>query len=90
MPGVPGVPWGTVDGKNFATPGPPAVDGKNEETPGAPGAQILSKFWFLVVLRGPGGPGAITNRRGMKKQARRLIFVIFGWIYEGFMPIFDF
>ena len=66
------------------------VDGKNLATPGAPGAQILSKFGFLVVLRGPGGPGAITNRRGMKKYPGGLIFVIFGWIYEGFMPIFEF
>ena len=73
-----------------ATKGPQTVDGKNLATPGAPGAYFLSKFWFLVVLRGLGGPGAITNRRGMKKQARRLIFVIFGWIYEGFMPILDF
>ena len=28
---------------------------------------VLPKFRFLVVLRGSGGPGAITNRRGMKK-----------------------
>ena len=44
---------------------------------------------FFVVLRGPGGPGGITNRRGMKKLAGDLIFVRFGWSYEGFMPIFD-
>ena len=43
-----------------------------------------------MVLRGPGGPGAITNRRGMKKHAGGLIFVRFGWSYEGFMPILIF
>ena len=43
-----------------------------------------------MVLRGPGGPGAITNRRGMKKYPRGLIFVRFGWSYEGFMPILIF
>ena len=57
---------------------------------GPPGPKILSKFRFLVVLRGPGGPGAITNRRGMKKYPGGLIFVRFGWSYEGFMPFFDF
>ena len=57
---------------------------------GGHSAQILSKLWFLVVLRGPGGAGAIPTRRGMKKHARGLIFMNFGWIYEGFVPIFDF
>ena len=37
-----------------------------------------------------GGPGAITNRRGMKKYPGGLIFVRFGWSYEGFMPILIF
>ena len=41
-------------------------------------------------FEGSGGPGAITNRRGMKKHARGLVFMNFGWIYEGFVPIFDF
>ena len=57
---------------------------------GPQGPKILPNFGFLVVLRGPGGPGAITNRRGMKKYPGGLIFVRFGWSYEGFMPIFDF
>ena len=39
-----------------------------------------------MVLRAPGGPGAITNRRGMKKNAGGIIFVRFGWSYDGFMP----
>ena len=43
-----------------------------------------------MVLGGPGGPGGITNRRGMKKYPGGLIFVILGWNYEGFMPIFWF
>ena len=43
-----------------------------------------SKFGLLVVLRGLGGPGAITNRRGMKKYPGGLIFMGFGWNYEGF------
>ena len=70
--------------------GPPAADGINLATPRAPRGPKFYKFRFFVVLRGPGGPGAITNRRGMKKHARGLIFVNFGWIYEGFVPIFDF
>ena len=64
------------------------VDGINLATPRAPRGPKFYKFRFFVVLRVPGGPGAITNRRGMKKHARGLIFVNFGWIYE--WPIFDF
>ena len=67
-----------------------SVDGINLATPRAPRGPKFYKFRFFVVLRVPGGPGAITNRRGMKKHARGLIFVNFGWIYEGFVPIFDF
>ena len=66
------------------------VDGINLATPRAPRGPKFHKFRFFVVLRVPGGPGAITNRRGMKKHARSLIFVNFGWIYEGFVPNFDF
>ena len=66
------------------------VDGINLATPRAPRGPKFYKFRFFVVLRVPGGPGAITNRRGMKKHARGRIFVNFGWIYEGFVPIFDF
>ena len=66
------------------------VDGINLATPRAPRGPKFYKFRFFVVLRVPGGPGAITNRRGMKKHARGLIFVNFGWIYEGFVPFFDF
>ena len=66
------------------------VDGINLATPRAPRGPKFYKFRFFVVLRGPGGPAAITNRLGMKKHARGLIFVNFGWIYEGFVPIFDF
>ena len=43
-----------------------------------------------MVLGGLGGPGGITNRRGMKKCPGGLILVRFGWIYEGFMRIFWF
>ena len=43
------------------------VDSKKFSDTQDPRANILSKFEFLVVLKGPGRPGAITNRRGMKK-----------------------
>ena len=66
------------------------VDGISLATPRAPRSPKFYRFRFLVVLKVPGGPGAITNRRGMKKHARVLIFVNFGWIHEGFMPNFDF
>ena len=71
-------------------PWKPSVDGVNLATPKAPRGPKFSKFRFFVVLRGSGGPGTITNRRGMKKHALDLIFVNFGWIYEGFMPILIF
>ena len=63
----------------------PTVDGINLATPRAPRGPKFHKFRFFAVLRVPGGPGAITNRRGMKKHARILIFVDFGWIYKGFV-----
>ena len=42
---------------------------------------------FGCFLRGPGGPGGNTNRRGMRKYPGGLISVGFGWNYEGYMPI---
>ena len=57
------------------------VDGINLATPRAPRGPKFKKFRFFMVLRVLGGPGDITNRRGMKKHARGLIFVNVGWIY---------
>ena len=58
-------------------------------TPGAPGAQNVIKIIVFGGFEGSRGPGGITNRRGMKKYPGGLIFVGFGWNYEGFMAIFD-
>ena len=57
---------------------------------GGPRGPNFIKILVFGGFEGSGGAGGITNRRGMKKYPGGLIFVRFGWSYEGFMPIIDF
>ena len=56
------------------------VDGRNLATPEAPGAQHVMEIFAFGGVEGSRGPGAITNRRGMRKHIRGLIFVRVGCI----------
>ena len=81
--------WLGRSGRNHFKSRQTTVDGKKISDTWGPRGPSFMKILVFGGL-GPGGPGAITNRRGMKKYPRGLVFVRLGWSYEGFIPIFEF